>query len=172
MLTRDYSRKDTRRTIGFLWSKERKTPQPSSKMLRSRPLKLYKRDVPYVRYRGTGFSGIFSLSLPFSLDSPSFILPLLENFHDASRIKPGRKADAMKSSPVKASRKLGKILFTFPQRAKTMMIKAESPYKVASVIFLSPSWQSNLTCILTKLIREFCYPNNPDATSQVSCVNL
>lgn len=57
-------------------------------------------------------------SSPFSLTPPTFILPLLENFHDASWVKPGRKADAMKSSPVKASRKLGKILFTFPQRAQ------------------------------------------------------
>lgn len=42
------------------------------------------------------------------------------------QIKPGQKAGAMKSSPEKAFRKLGKILFTFPRRAKTMVIKAES----------------------------------------------
>lgn len=59
-------------SVSFLWSKKKKTLQPSSKMLRSRPLKLCKRDVPYVRYHGTGlFKNLFPSPTPF----PSILLP-------------------------------------------------------------------------------------------------
>jgi len=65
-----------------LWSRQRKTSQPSSKMLRSRPLKLYKRDVPHVRCHGMDFSRIFC-SLPVApfIPFPSYFARKLT--HDA-----------------------------------------------------------------------------------------
>lgn len=87
---------------------KRQTLRPSSKMLRSRPLKLYKRDVPHARYRGTDFSRIF---LP-SLHPPSTpFISLLENFHDVP--DKARAKSTMKSSSEKASRKLGKMCLPF-----------------------------------------------------------
>lgn len=125
--SRVFPREGTRWTIGFLCDRGRETDSTtdstSSKMLRSRPLKLYKRDVPHARYRGTDFSRIF---LP-SLHPPSTpFISLLENFHDVP--DKARAKSTMKSSSEKASHKLGKILFTFPLRAKTMTIKAKSPF--------------------------------------------
>jgi len=65
----------------------------------------------------------FQESFSFLFVSPLTPFPLLENFHDVPDKAGAKKAGAIKSSSEKAFRKLGKILFTFPPRAKTMTIK-------------------------------------------------
>jgi len=102
-------------------------------------------------------------SFPSCLCSKSFAM---------LRIKPGRKTDAMKSSPEKASRKLGKILFTFPRRAKTMMIKAESLFMRE---FLSSSYHydNQIWPAFDWLIQKLCSVDmSPRTTLPVLSVNL
>lgn len=83
-------------------------------------------------YRSADFSRISSFrAAPSFLSHPSYLYSFTKKLSrrasDKARTESRRGEIEL---GVKRPRKLGKILFTFPPRAKTMMIKAESPFRM------------------------------------------